>query len=222
MPFDQIYWQGGGMVFAKTDYTQISSASDVRFGKTRDADDDANTNSHSPFEFIGRRRYSIQDWDQLQVRDTRWPYFYFNSEDEDVYRNNGTKPRFNRDNWNEKDVSLVSSQRSRVVYGWPGCNTYSTFQVNDMQKTGNNGNNITAVYGDDPTDDDLFQAQNRESCHHYTTVANSKDHDNAFCGVHKDYPLTITANKNYNGFYLLLKRGEKTQIIYEIKNFLLD
>lgn len=200
MPFDQIYWQGGGMQFVAKDYTQVSAATDVRFGKTETED------SQSKFAFIGNRRLSLQDWQQLYIRDKRWPYMYFHSEEEDALRQNGPKPNFDDSSWKEDTGDFVAYQRSKIVYGWPGARTYASYKVNDMAKTGNNGNNIVDVYGDNPTDDDLFQAQNRESCHHYTTVANSKDYDNTFCGIHIDYPLKITANKNYNGFYLLLKR----------------
>ena len=52
----------------------------------------------------------------------------------------------------------------------------------------------------------LFQAQNRESCHHLSNSALSNNISNPFVGIHKDNPLKITTTKSYKGYRLILKR----------------
>jgi hypothetical protein len=190
MPYGQIYWNhyGGGNV-ANTGFAEFSNAHDVRFGKT------ASEDSHSAFSFAGNRRTVIQDWWQVFVRDTRFPLSLQNI-----------------DNAYPSGTEYWTGVNSPIVYGWPGVNTYGS-AVNSMTiaaLTATNGypnkRNQSGTLDHSTLTDDLFQAQNRESCHHLSNVALSHNLANPFVGIHKDNPLKLTTTKKYEGYRLILKR----------------
>ena len=186
MPFDQIYWNHyGAGDFADSGYTDIGTSGDVRFGVTSTAD------SHSTFSFYGKRRKRFASFWNLLYRDTKFPYNSNNfgaygtggfwTTDWDVGSPEPALPNpsagstqnacSKSDGWTDSGYNGICKPRREwqvqvgetVVYSWPGLEdyTYSNFNVNDMKKTGNGGNNIENIYNT-PTDEHLFQSQNRE------------------------------------------------------------
>lgn len=118
------------------------------------------------------------------------------------------------------------------VFGWPKLNadqTTSTDAYYGIEVNSMTVDDIENVYPQkrnysnkkDPSDgsqlnegttqhstltDDLFQAQNRESCHWLSNTAHANNVENPFMGIHIDNPLTVTADKNFLGYMLILKR----------------
>ncbi len=107
-----------------------------------------------------------------------------------------------------------------MVYSWPSVEDrcYTNFNVNDMQKNGNDGNNIEDVYTEPITDYNLFHSQNRESCHNISNTARVINAENTFIGIHKDYPLEVTTSKAMRGYYLILKRRRYIYNEYKSKH----
>jgi len=225
MPFDQIYWNHYGQgSYAERGTYEESDSHDVRFGVTKTAD------SHSKFSFYGKRRKMMAGYWNLLYKDPDFPYNTFNI---NVYGAGGfwesdIEPPLGvpgdgdeADNCDE-DKGWINSENSAntcklirehafdtndpIVYSWPTADTYSDWNVDDMKKTGNGGNNIASVFNP-ASDEDLFQCQNRESCHNVSNTLKAKDASNIFIGIHKDYPLTLTTLNSYKGYYLVLKRS---------------
>ena len=209
MPFDQIHWNNfGGGNFANSREFESSNIHDVRFGQT------ATEDSHSAFSFSGRRRERLADWLQVYFRDPRHPNNYIMI---DSAFGSGTS----------YTVKYWTSTASRLVYGWPGIDSrdgYSSNTVNSMDTSDLSADNGYSNQRDQSgTDshstltDDLFQAQNRESCHTLSNVATGESIANPFIGIHKDNPLKITTTKSYKGYYLVLKRKRNYYWEYNVK-----
>ena len=190
MPWDQIYWNHYGGGSANKGATDSSNAIDIRYGTTKGAD------SQTAFSFVGKRRKKIADWFQLFLRDDTNPYSYYAVSS--VVKN--------------EDTQYWTTHRSVLTYGWPSLNTYGG-NVSAMKKSDLSADNGYPSQrdksGDDDhstLEDDLFQAQNRESCHHMSNVALSHNQANPFIGIHADYPLKLTTSDTYKGYRLILKR----------------
>jgi hypothetical protein len=227
MPFDQIYWNNYGAIadIAELGHFVKSSAHDVRFGQTKTED------SHSVFSFAGERRDRIMEFYNLYYYDGRNPYNERNREE--IYKV-FYDPSF--DGYDQNDPSrsrYAMGSEQPYVFGWPDMESYEN-QVATNTFYGNTVNNMTVddienVYTQkrnysrkiNPDDgsvlnegtsshstlsDDLFQAQNRESCHWLSNTAHAHTVENPFIGIHKDNPITVTADKNFLGYALVLKR----------------
>jgi len=189
MPYDQIYWNSyGGSSFAASGFTEFSNAHDVRYGET------ATEDSHSGFSFAGKRRKYIQDFFQLLIRDDRHPFNFFDI----ASKENGIS------------VEYWTTFNSPMVYGWPGVSTYGTkvskMTVDDIASVYSSKRDKSGTTEHSTSTDDLFQAQNRESCHHLSNSALSNNISHPFVGIHKDNPLKLTTTKSYKGYRLILKR----------------
>lgn len=243
MPFDQIYWNHyGAGNFANKGFFDVSESQDVRFGVT------ATSDSHSTFSFYGKRRGKVGSFWELLYRDPSFPFTahsFGNANGNNGIGDGGfwdqandpPQPTANSGNtknacdeskgWTDSGFNGVCKPAREwhigitesMVYSWPGIEDrcYTNFNVNDMKKTGNSGNNIEGVY-DNPTDDQLFQSQNRESCHNISNTSRVKDAQNTFIGIHKDYPLTVTTTQSMRGYYLILKRKRFTYNEYKSKH----
>lgn len=234
MPFDQIYWNNYGQGdVAESGYFDKSESLDVRFGVTATADSHSTFSFFGKRRKLFSTFYDLLYRDQLFPYNSNNMGAY---EKGGFWSTSPTAadptPALPQSTGNEDGACDESkgwtdsfyigengmickplreyqvAVHATVCYSWPGIedHTYSNFNINDMKKTGNNGNNIVAVYGDSPTDDDLFQAQNRESCHNISNTARVIDADHPFIGIHADYPLKVTTTKSMQGYYIILKR----------------
>jgi hypothetical protein len=234
VPFDQIYWNNYGQGdVAESGYFDKSESLDVRFGVTATADSHSTFSFFGKRRKFYSTFYDLTYRDTkfpfnannmgAYGRGGFWKTSPTSAEPDPALPQSTGNEDGNCDKskgWTDSGYDAGNGQickplreyqvqvQSTVCYSWPGIEeqTYSSFNVNDMKKTGNNGNNIVAVYGDSPTDDDLFQAQNRESCHNISNTARVIDADHPFIGIHADYPLTVTTKKAMQGYYVILKR----------------
>ena len=234
MPFDQIYWNNYGQGdVAESGYFDKSESLDVRFGVTATADSHSTFSFFGKRRKLFSTFYDLAYRDQVfpynannmgsYERGGFWSTSPTASDPTPTLpqsTGNGDGACDESKGWTDSGYVGANGMickplreyqvgvQATACYSWPGIEdqTYSNFNINDMKKTGNNGNNIVAVYGDSSTDDDLFQAQNRESCHNISNTARVIDADHPFIGIHADYPLRVTTKKSMQGYYITLKR----------------